>query len=166
MNSAMNAQPPAQDEFPRYLREAQVAYRYNRRFKAPVGEIRDSREVHSIFARIAPLDREHLYTIFLDGTNRILAFEPSGIGADNRASIGVGGIMRTALLTGSRALILVHNHPSGDPSPSQEDRNVTVEIARAAALFHLSVFDHIIVGSEGRYFSFADNGLISGEPRP
>jgi DNA repair protein RadC len=68
-------------------------------------------------------------------------------------------VFQAAILAGAAAVILVHNHPSGDPSPSSADRDVTAQLVAAGRLLDVPVHDHVIVGC-GRYTSFAESGLL------
>ena len=68
-------------------------------------------------------------------------------------------VFRSAIINGAAAVILAHNHPSGDPAPSDEDLQITKRLCAAGKLIGIKCLDHIIIGS-GRYFSFADQGLI------
>jgi DNA repair protein RadC len=71
-------------------------------------------------------------------------------------------VFRAAIAESAAALVLVHNHPSGDPTPSREDREVTEQLAAAGRLIGISVLDHVVVG-DGRYVSFVEMGLISAQ---
>jgi DNA repair protein RadC len=68
-------------------------------------------------------------------------------------------VFKAALLLNAASLIIAHNHPSGDPAPSREDREVTRAIAEAGGILDIPLHDHVIVGEE-RYFSFKDAGLL------
>jgi DNA repair protein RadC len=70
-------------------------------------------------------------------------------------------VFRAAIIESAAAVILVHNHPSGDPTPSREDREVTDQMAEAGRLIGISVLDHIVIG-DGRYVSFVELGLLTG----
>jgi DNA repair protein RadC len=64
------------------------------------------------------------------------------------------------ILSNAAAVILGHNHPSGDPQPSHEDRAITQRLKEAGALLGINVLDHLVIGADGRYFSFADENLL------
>jgi DNA repair protein RadC len=68
---------------------------------------------------------------------------------------------KAAILANAAAIVCGHNHPSGDTVPSQEDRAMTQRLVNAGTLLGINVVDHIIIGREGRYFSFADEGLLT-----
>jgi DNA repair protein RadC len=68
-------------------------------------------------------------------------------------------VFKPAILSNSSSVLLCHNHPSGDPLPSQEDRTLTVRLVQAGKVLGVEVLDHIIVG-DGRYFSFADENML------
>jgi DNA repair protein RadC len=67
---------------------------------------------------------------------------------------------KAAILANAATILCGHNHPSGDPQPSSEDRAITLRLADAGKLLGINVVDHIIIGSAGKYFSFADEGLL------
>jgi len=70
---------------------------------------------------------------------------------------------KAAILSNAATIICGHNHPSGDTVPSQEDRLITTRLVSAGKLLGINVLDHIVIGGEGRYFSFADAGALEGE---
>jgi len=69
-------------------------------------------------------------------------------------------VYKPAILSNCAALILGHNHPSGDPQPSREDRAITQRLKEAGALLGINVLDHLVIEADGRYFSFADENLL------
>ena len=104
-------------------------------------------------------DREEFRVIFLNAKNRIIGEEVQQRGSVNAAAIHPGEVMRSAVLKGATALILVHNHPSGDVTPSRADIEVTRKIAEALAAVEIRLIDHFIV-SKSLVFSFNDHGLL------
>lgn len=100
--------------------------------------------------------KEHFIVLHLDAKNKILCQDVVSIGTGNSSLVSAKEVMKTALLSSAEALILVHNHPSGDTKPSQEDIQVTKKISKAAELFSIRVLDHIVIGDN--YYSFAENG--------
>ncbi len=102
---------------------------------------------------------ECLELIFLSVRNTIIGTEVVSQGSLDRVSVSPRKIVERALAAKAAALILVHNHPSGDPTPSMEDVVLTKEVARAAALLGITVHDHIIIG-KGAHYSLKANGKI------
>ncbi len=113
---------------------------------------------------IAALGRErteHFRVLFLDTRNRLIADEAQGKGTVNHTPVYPREVVKRVLELHATALILVHNHPSGDPKPSRDDFDMTREIQQAAGLLGVVVHDHVIVGN-GRCFSFRGEGLMDG----
>jgi DNA repair protein RadC len=108
---------------------------------------------------MARLPTERLRILYLNAANRLLADETETEGSVNAARVVPRSIMRRALDLGATALILVHNHPSGDPTPSRDDVEATRRIAEAARALDICVHDHVIVGGSG-WTSFRALGLI------
>jgi DNA repair protein RadC len=102
---------------------------------------------------------EQFRVLFLDTRNRLLADEAQQRGTVNHTPVYPREVVRRALELHATALILVHNHPSGDPTPSREDVAMTAEVKNAAAVLSLVLHDHIIVGN-GRWLSFRREGLL------
>jgi DNA repair protein RadC len=108
---------------------------------------------------LAARSREEFHVLFLDRRNQLLAFEQLWTGTVDHAPVYPREVIRRALELGASALILAHNHPSGDPTPSQADIAMTREIQAAAKVMGMSVHDHVIVGRDG-LTSFKAQGLI------
>jgi DNA repair protein RadC len=104
------------------------------------------------------LDQEHLRLILLDTKNRVLEIPTIYIGNLNTSVIRVGELFRYALRVNCAGVIVVHNHPSGDPSPSPEDVRVTERIVEAGHMLDIDVLDHIVIGDH-RYVSLKERGL-------
>ena len=102
---------------------------------------------------------EHFRVLFLDTRNRLLADEAQGRGTVNHTPVYPREVVKRALDLHATALILVHNHPSGDPTPSAEDVAMTREIRDAARALSVTLHDHVIVGN-GRWLSFRREGLL------
>jgi DNA repair protein RadC len=107
------------------------------------------------------LDQEHLRAICLDTKNRVQKVATVYVGSVNTALIRVGEVFKEALKLNSAALIVVHNHPSGDPTPSAEDVLVTRQIVEAGRLLDVEVLDHLVIG-QGRFISMRERGLGFG----
>ena len=97
--------------------------------------------------------------MFLDRKNALIAHERQQRGTVNHTPVYTREVVKRALELQASALILVHNHPSGDPSPSQDDIAVTLDIVRAAKALGVVVHDHLIIG-RGRHTSMRDMGIL------
>lgn len=104
------------------------------------------------------LEQEHLRLILLDTRNRVLSMPTLYVGSLNSSVVRVGELFRAAIRENAAALIVAHNHPSGDPSPSPEDVNVTRQLVRAGKLLDIDVLDHIVIGQQ-RFVSLKERGL-------
>jgi len=104
-------------------------------------------------------DREVFLVMHLDGQNRVVSVETASVGTINKAIIAMREIFKGAILANAAAIIVAHNHPSGDPAPSPEDTILTATIAKAGRLLDIPLLDHIIIGS-GRFISLKERGLI------
>ena len=102
---------------------------------------------------------EQFRVLFLDNRNRMLADEAQARGTVNHTPVYPREVVKRALELHATALILVHNHPSGDPSPSREDIEMTALVKQATAALSITLHDHVIVGN-GRCFSFRQEGMI------
>ncbi|MGE4482459.1 RadC family protein [Acidocella sp.] len=102
---------------------------------------------------------EQFRVLYLDNRNRLLADVPQGSGTVNHTPVYPREVVKRALELNATAMILVHNHPSGDPSPSDDDISMTREIKRAATSLSVVLHDHVIVGN-GRWLSFRKAGLL------
>jgi DNA repair protein RadC len=102
---------------------------------------------------------EQFRVLFLDTRNRLLADEAQGRGTVNHTPVYPREVVKRALELHATALILVHNHPSGDPTPSAADLDMTREIRAAAQALSIALHDHIIVGN-GQWLSFRREGLL------
>jgi DNA repair protein RadC len=111
-----------------------------------------------LMLEMSHLDQEHLRTVLLDTKNRVQGISTVYVGSLNTSLIRVGEVFKEALKKNSAALIVVHNHPSGDPTPSPEDVLVTREIVAAGLLLDIEVLDHLVIG-HGRFVSLRERGL-------
>ena len=102
---------------------------------------------------------EQFRVLFLDNRNRLLADEAQARGTVNHTPVYPREVVKRALELHATALILVHNHPSGDPSPSRDDIEMTGLVTQAAAALSITLHDHVIVGN-GRWFSFRQQGML------
>jgi DNA repair protein RadC len=110
---------------------------------------------------LADVDREHFIVLMLNQKNKIIGINTMSIGSLTASVVHPREVFKPAILSNAAALILAHNHPSGQPQPSTEDRALTQRLVEAGRLLGISVLDHVIIGDgTSSYFSFADEGLL------
>lgn len=108
--------------------------------------------------RLRHLEQEELHVLLLDTRNRLLDIQCIYRGSLNSSTIRIGEIFRVAIDAAAAAIILAHNHPSGDESPSPEDISVTRQIVQAGKLLGIDLLDHLIIGN-GRFTSLKERNL-------
>lgn len=108
-------------------------------------------------------DRELVYVISVDSKNKPIAIELISMGGVNSSIVDIGNIFKHALLANATGVIIAHNHPSGDVTPSLEDIRITKRIEEAGKLLNLPLLDHVIVGDMETdvYYSFLENGRLA-----
>ena len=114
---------------------------------------------------IAAADREHVVALFLDTKNRPVGRHLVSVGTVNATPVQPRDVFRAALVAGAvNGVILVHNHPSGDVTPSRDDDDVSRRIAQAGTLLGIKLLDHVILAPDGSHFSYRDRrpGCIEG----
>ncbi len=122
--------------------------------------MREARDVYNAYAhRLADLPVEEFHVATLDAQHRLENDILITRGILNSSLVHAREVFRQAIAENAYAVILIHNHPSGDPTPSPEDRVVTTQLVAAGKLLGIDVLDHIIVG-RGRFTSFAESGLL------
>ncbi|RPI58568.1 MAG: DNA repair protein RadC, partial [Chloroflexi bacterium] len=114
-----------------------------------------------LMSEMSLLEQEHLRVMMLDTKNRVLGSPTVYVGSLNTSMIRVGELFREAIRSNSASVIVAHNHPSGDPTPSPEDVAVTRQIAEAGKLLDVDVLDHLIIGRQ-RFVSLKERGLGFG----
>lgn len=125
-----------------------------------IGEIRDPlTTVDYLKIRLGPLEREVFLILLLDTRHRIIAAEPLFTGTIDSAEVHPREVVKLALRHNAAAVICAHNHPSGDPEPSNADRAVTIRLKSALALVDIRLLDHIVV-SASRHSSLAARGWV------
>lgn len=97
--------------------------------------------------------------LYLNANNEIVHQELISIGTLTSAAVYPREVMKIALLKSASAIILIHNHPSGNPDPSMADRQITLDVMRVGKVLEVKVHDHIIIGNK-MYYSFADHGMM------
>jgi len=134
-------------------------FEFNKRHNLAKQTGKPLRSAQDVFNYIGPkisnLDRECFMVLLLDTKNTVLKEEIVSVGTLNGAIIHPRELFKSAIKESANSVILVHNHPSGDPTPSREDKEVTERVIDAGKLLGIDVLDHVIVGN-GSYWSFKE----------
>lgn len=142
----------------RLIQEVSRRFLKERMLSKPV--CHSSREVFDyLYHSLRDAYKEKFKVIFLDAKNQILEEQTFSEGTVDTSVVYPREIIKAALKFNASSLIFVHNHPSGDPTPSESDRQITKELVFAALCMQIKILDHIVIGNN-RYFSFADEGMI------
>lgn len=102
--------------------------------------------------------KEYFLSLHLDGKNRIVCIDIVSIGSLNQSIVHPRETFKSALLSSAAAIILIHNHPSGDPTPSREDMEITRRLKESGELLGIRILDHLIIGET--YISFSETGVL------
>lgn len=116
-------------------------------------------QIYGTFQFLMSETREMFATLHLDSKNRVVCMDLVSIGSLNQSIVHPREVFKCACLSNAAAIILIHQHPSGDPTPSREDMEITRRLKEAGDLMGIRVLDHIIVG-DGEYLSFVERGLL------
>ena len=115
-------------------------------------------QVFDTFSFLRRETKEYFFAIHLDGKNRICCVDEVSVGSLNQSVVHPREVFKTALLSSAAALILVHNHPTGDTTPSREDIEITRRLKETGEIIGIKLLDHIIIGDS--YLSFVSQGLL------
>lgn len=139
------------------IREVDITFKEE---KLHFKQIRSSSDAYKFVRDVLFKDleiQEHFIVLFMDHSNTITGYYRHTKGTINSTSVDIEVILAVAIKTLSKAMIVSHNHPSGNKNPSEADRRMTKQLKQAASIFGISVLDHIIA-TKDNYYSFADNG--------
>jgi DNA repair protein RadC len=138
-----------------------VAGRYLKKRLVKKDAIRSSTELFDyLYLTLRDKKREIFQVVFLDAQNRIITIETLSEGTLTASSVYSREVVNAALRHHAAGLFLVHNHPSGEPRPSREDKLITRQLIHACRVMGITVHEHLIIG-DNTYFSFADHGHIA-----
>ncbi len=166
----------AQADLPELVREGGLSLRQaaaliaarelgRRLYTAPPARRPAIRTPADVVALVGPemryLDREHFKVVLLNTRHDVLAVEDVAVGGLNSAMIHPREVFKAAIRRSAAAVILVHNHPSGDPEPSADDLRITARLQDAGRVVGIEVLDHVVVG-DGRYVSLRERGALTG----
>jgi len=115
-------------------------------------------QVYDTFNFLRHETKEYFFAIHLDGKNRICCIDEVSVGSLNQSIVHPREVFKTTLLSSAAAIILLHNHPTGDPTASREDIEITRRLRDVGELIGVKVIDHIIIGDS--YLSFVNQGLL------
>lgn len=124
-------------------------------------KLMNSKDVYQFMRDIKDNDRESFYSIHLDSKNTVISCEEVARGSGSACTVHPREVYKAAILSSAQAMVLVHNHPSGDPVPSPDDHAIIKKLYDCGELLGIKVHDSIIVGDDS-YYSFADNGQLKG----
>jgi DNA repair protein RadC len=144
----------------RLMAAFELGARLSREERPPVQRIREPEDVAHLFqGRLRDLQVEEFHLLALDSQSQVLREVLVTRGLLNSSLVHPREVFRAAIAEAAAGIIVVHNHPSGDPTPSAEDRAVTQQLAAAGRLLDLPLYDHVIIAGD-RFVSFATAGLL------
>src|SRR6266849_4952202 len=162
--SASQAVPDAADHRPRPYRVPvyRVTLVREAAITAPGPRLRGAEQAAELLRQyLGAVDREHFMVILLDRKNTPIGINTVSIGSLTASVVHMREVFKPAILANAAAILCGHNHPSGDPEPSREDRALTQQLVKAGSLLGIPVVDHIVLGDgTTAYFSFADQRLL------
>ena len=144
-----------------YLKQLKVTFTRKRVDDDLLGRpVKEAKQVVELFKDMQDETKEKVVAVHLNPQLEILSYEVVAMGTARNALVDAGEVFRNVLLAHGSSVIMVHNHPSGNPEPSDEDRGVVLTLADAGRLLERPLQDFIIIGDNGRYFSFAEQGFF------
>lgn len=127
-------------------------------------KIERSVDANEVLTKLADSDTmeisESFYVLFINRQNNTIGWTKHSSGGSISCLVDVRLIMVTALQCGASSIICGHNHPSGNPTPSKSDIDLTLKIKTACEALDIRLFDHLVITESGKYYSFADNGGV------
>ncbi len=121
----------------------------------------NSKAVLDVVKDIRCADRETFVVLHLNAKNVIMSREVVSVGTIDGAAVWPREVLKSAILYNASSVIFAHNHPSGDPAPSESDKQITRDLIGLLILAQIRTLDHVIVGPGDQSFSFADSGLMA-----
>lgn len=135
------------------VREEITAYlKTGQRYTSPA-------QVFDTFSFLMHETKEMFITLHLDGKNRIICMDLVSVGSLNQSIVHPREVFKTALLSSAAAIMCIHQHPTGDPTPSSEDISITRRLKEAGEIMGIKLLDHCIIGQDS-YCSFVERGLL------
>jgi DNA repair protein RadC len=134
------------------LREDAPDYLSTHRYTSPA-------QVYELFRDLSMESKEHFVCLHLDSKYKLICYDQVAVGTLDGSLVHPREVFKGALLSSAAAVLLLHNHPSGDPEPSAEDQEVTRKLVEAGKLLGVPVLDHVIIG-DGSFYSFRERGAL------
>lgn len=134
--------------------------------QVPYGEMKlesPQKAARAIWDFLGDVDREHVVVCCVDSCMRPTHLQIAGIGTANTCLVSVPEIFKLAILSSSSGLLLFHTHPSGEAAPSLADIDITRKIREAGKILDVPLYDHVIVGASGSYFSFKEHDFFDAD---
>ena len=128
--------------------------------------IQSAEDVVKLFGFLEFESRENFFALHLDSKHRILCLDQVSVGSLAASIVHPREVFKSALISSAAAVVFVHNHPSGDPTPSQEDHTIQERLAQAGELLGIRVLDHLVIGDRGRYISMTHSGMQQNPSLP
>ena len=148
-----------------FVREISLRYRGPKRGKT-FNPMVSSLQAADFIRRVLPDNvREHFVVLFLDGQHKVCGFYIASTGSAASCPVTAREVFQPASIAGAVAILVAHNHPSGDVTPSAEDRSVTRCLVDAGQLLGIPVLDHVIIGG-ARHYSFSSTGELPSASLP
>lgn len=133
----------------------------------PGPEVADSADIYALFGYMSELDQEHIVVVLLDVRGRVVGWKVVHKGELAAVAASTKDILKDAILMNAAQIVVIHNHPSGDPTPSDADKDLTDAIAMQGGEFGIELLDHVIVGRQSAegdafdpFFSFRDENML------
>jgi len=136
------------------VKEASIDYSQEERFSSAAAV------ANVLVPFLNMIDREAFVVLILDTKNRIVSVNLASIGSLNQSIVHPREVFKPAVLANAAAIIVAHNHPSGDCTPSGEDIAMTKRLKEASEIMGIPLLDHLVVSGDGCYYSFAEHGQI------
>lgn len=136
-------------------------------YPSEIGEIHRVEDVVTLMADIYEgADREMVYALCLDAKGKVISIECVTVGTLNACLVTARELFKSAILCNAAQVLMVHNHPSEEPEPSQEDEKITEQFYHAGNLLGIGLTDHVIFGNRKRYYSFRESGFFHTVQQP
>ena len=116
------------------------------------------RQIFEIFKDLQLETKEHFITLHLDGKNRVVCLDRVSVGSLNQSIVHPREVFKSACMSGAAGMVMLHNHPTGDPTPSREDLDITRRLKECGELLGIRILDHIIIGET--YLSMVEQGVL------